>query len=423
MKDGGGSKNQTTTTTSAPPAYLQPYLQHGVEQSRSLYDQGPQEYYPGQTVVGFAPETEEALGLQGDRARAGSPVMAGANAYASSVLAGGGTPTFGMGSNPYSSSVYTPNSGYIGPINPYASSAYRPPSQPNPYAANTYSEAPNNYGAASNPALDAMFNKAADSTQTRLATEFAGSGRNIEASRPARAEELGNLATDFYGGAYENERNRGLEASQGAAGRGLSAYLQGQNIGATGYEAERGRMQEGGLLAQQIGANSFDANQGRTFEGGQADLARRQQAALAGQQIGASGYESERDRMAQELSQQRSQQLGVLGLAPQLAQSDYNDIDRLSQVGQTREDLTGRQYEDAASRYDFGQAAPGNSLDQYLARLQGYPGSAGSTSTPIYRNTAAGVAGGALAGYGIGNQFGYGGYGALLGGLLGYGGG
>jgi hypothetical protein len=277
---GGGSKNQTTTSSSEPPKYLQPYLNYGVSEAKNLYGQGPQQYYPGQTVVGFSPETEAALGMTTNRANSGSPVMAAGNNYAAGVLGTSPTSQFGSATNPY---------------------------------------------------LDSMFNQAANSTQTRLASEFAGSGRNIEASRPARAEELNNLATNLYGGAYEGGQNR----------------------------------------------------------------------------------------MASDLANQRGIQLGVLNQAPQLAQADYYDIDRLRGVGQTREDLTGRQYEDAAARFDFEQAAPGNSLDQYLARLQGYPGGASSTSTPIYRNTAAGAAGGAMAGYGIGSQFGYGGWGALLGGLLG----
>jgi hypothetical protein len=75
--------------------------------------------------------------------------------------------------------------------------------------------------------------------------------------------------------------------------------------------------------------------------------------------------------------------------------------------------------EDAAARWDYGQQAPGLALDQYITRLQGQPGTNVTTSTPIYRNQVAGGLGGAMAGSQVGGQFGYGGYGALLGGLLG----
>jgi hypothetical protein len=286
MSKGGSSKPQTTTTTTEPPKYLAPFLQQGMQGAQSLYNQGPAEYYPGQTVVGFSPETESALGMQSSRAQNGSPIMQGANNYASGVLNGGQQAMFGTGQNPH---------------------------------------------------LDAMFNQAANSTQGRLQTEFAGGGRNLAAARPARAEELQNLSTSIYGGAYE----------------------------------------------------------------------------------------SERDRAASEQGQMRAQQLGVLSMAPDLAASDYNDIDRLAAVGQQREDLTGRQMQDEAARWDFGQNAQGSALDQYLGRLNGYPGMSGSSSTPIYRNQAAGALGGAGLGYNIGSQFGGNGgmWGALAGGLLGaYGG-
>lgn len=268
-------KNQTQTTTTAPPKYLEPFLRQGMQDAQTIYGQGGQQYYPGQTVVGFSPESEQAMQMQTQRAQAGSPVMGAANNTARTLLGGNQPLTFGGGSNPY---------------------------------------------------LDRTFNQAADQVQNRLQSDFAGSGRNIVAARPVANDELSQLATGIYGG---------------------------------DYQAERGRM-------------------------------------------------------ATELGQNRGMQLGALGLAPGLAQQDYADIDRLGQVGQQREDLTGRQMQDQAARFDFAQNAPGANLDQYLARLQGYGGSSSSTSTPIYQNRAAGALGGAGVGFGMGGP-----WGALIGGLLG----
>lgn len=272
-------KNQTQTTTTEPPKYLQPFLRGAMTSAQNLYNQGPQQYYPGETVVGFSPETEAALGMQTQRAQNGSPLMGQANQYASNLLQGNQPITFGGATNPY---------------------------------------------------LDSMFNQAAGASQGRLQTEFAGGGRNLAAARPARAEELNDLSTRIYGGAYENERNR----------------------------------------------------------------------------------------MASELGQNRQLQFGALGMAPDLAQADYADIDRLASVGSAREDLTGRQMEDAAARWDFGQNAPGTALDQYLGRLQGYGGSSSSMTTPIHRNAGAGALGGAMLGNmlfpGLGGIIG----GGLLGGLF-----
>jgi hypothetical protein len=312
----GGSKEQNVTQTSEPPEFLRPFLWGAASESERLYNQGPTQYYPGQTVVGFSGETEQALGGMANRATQGSDVNRAASSLAQRTL--GSTPTSAYGN-----------------------------------ASNPYGNAPNMFGGASNPYLDATFNRAADSVQNRLSSQFAGSGRNVGASRAAQASEMNDLATGIYGGAYDNERNRQLTYQQQLTG------------------------------------------------------------------IGSQGYELERDRMTNDIQQQRQQQLATLGLAPQIANQDYADLDRLAGVGAAREDLTGRQMEDAAARWDYAQQAPGLALDQYLTRLQGQPGSTVNTSTPIYRNPVAGGFGGAMAGREIGSEFGYGGWGSAIGGLLG----
>jgi hypothetical protein len=133
------------TTTTEPPAYQKPYLQSGLQRAEGLYQQGP-------SVIPFSPQTETALGLTEQRAMNGSPLTRSAQDYVQNSLQGGF-----LGSNPY---------------------------------------------------LDATFEKARLASQGGLASEFASSGRNIDASAPYRADQLNNLATSIYGGAYENERNR-----------------------------------------------------------------------------------------------------------------------------------------------------------------------------------------------------------------------
>jgi hypothetical protein len=281
-----GSSNsgpQRTTTTTEPPAFIRPFLQYGAEQSRALYETGGPQYYGGNTVVPFSQQTEQALGRTEQRALQGSPVNQAAQQYATGVL--GSTPT-------------------------------------------------SQFGGASNPYLDAQFNRAADATQQRLQSGFAGSGRNIEAARPAASQELNDLATGIYGGAYENERNR----------------------------------------------------------------------------------------MAADLAQQRATQFSVAGMAPQLANQDYVDLNALQGVGGQVEDLAGNLMQDQAARWDFAQNAPQMNLDNYIARVTGaYPGQNATSSTPTYRNRTAGAMGGAMAGAQMGSYFGpWGtGIGAIGGGLLG----
>lgn len=316
---GSSSSPTRTTTVNEPPAFIQPYMQYGAQQGRALYETGGPQYYGGNTVVPFSDQTENALGLTEQRALQGSPVVDAAQNYATNTLSGAPTSQFGAGSNPYGSSA-------------------------------------NPYGSVNNPYLDATFNKGADTIQNRLESQFAGSGRNVAASMPANSDMLTDLATKLYGGAYENERNRGLSYGQ-----------------------------------QQLG-------------------------------IGAQGYESERDRMAQDIEQQRSRQFGVAGLAPSLAGQDYVDLQALQGVGGQVEDLSGRLMEDQAARWDYSQNAPQTNLDNYIARITGgYPGGTSTNTTPTYRNRTAGAAGGALAGAQMGSAFGpWGtGIGAVAGGLLG----
>ena len=48
------------------------------------------------------------------------------------------------------------------------------------------------------PFLTNQFNRAAELTRGRLDTEFAGAGRNLGASIPARSQELQDLAGNFF---------------------------------------------------------------------------------------------------------------------------------------------------------------------------------------------------------------------------------
>lgn len=151
---GSSSGSSNTTTRTEPPQFIQPFLQYGAQQARSLYETGGPQYYPGQTVVPFAPQTEQALALTQQRAVNGSPVTNAAQNYSTSVLNGD----------------YLPG------------------------------------GSNGNPYLDRTFQQAANATQNDLSSEFARSGRNTLASMPVRSDQLNNLATSIYGGAYQNER-------------------------------------------------------------------------------------------------------------------------------------------------------------------------------------------------------------------------
>lgn len=167
----GGGGNQTTRTE--PPRYQLPYLERGLGYAQDQYSRTAS----GQNIAPMSSETERALSQIAGRADSGSLANANAQNYATRSLTGGF-----LGSNPYMNQLQQ----------------FSNPGQ--------------------NPHLDNTFNQAALATQNQLASQFAGRGRNVDASEGLRAQQLGDLATNIYGGAYENDRNRALQATGMQAG-------------------------------------------------------------------------------------------------------------------------------------------------------------------------------------------------------------
>lgn len=148
--------NQVTKTE--PPSYQLPYLQEGLGYARGLFAEGGPQQYSGNTVVPFAPQTEQALAGIEQRAVNGSPVTRAGQGLVTDTL----------------------NGKYLSPD--------------------------------TNPYLQSTFDKAAQATQASLEGQFAGTGRNVAASLPARTDMLTSLATQIYGGAYNQERDRQNQA-------------------------------------------------------------------------------------------------------------------------------------------------------------------------------------------------------------------
>jgi hypothetical protein len=152
---GGGSQSSTVSQKADPWSGIQPQLLDAAKDTQNLYKQGllnPQ-YYPGQTIAPQSQETQQALQSQIQRAQNGSPLTAQAQDYTKGLLGGD----------------------YL-----------------------------NN-----NPHLDATYNRAADQVQSRVNSAFEAGGRHGGgANQRVLGQSLGDLATNIYGGAYDNERNR-----------------------------------------------------------------------------------------------------------------------------------------------------------------------------------------------------------------------
>ena len=122
-----------------------------------------------------------------------------------------------------------------------------------------------------------------------------------------------------------------------------------------------------------------------------------------------------------QFNRERDRQFQATQIAPQLGEMDFNDIARLQQVGQDRESLEMAKLQDAIARFDYSQQQPYIKLNQYLGAL-GAPVPTTTVSTqPIFRNTGAGLLGGALTGANIAGMIPglTPGLGAIGGGLLG----
>ena len=118
---------------------------------------------------------------------------------------------------------------------------------------------------------------------------------------------------------------------------------------------------------------------------------------------------------------ERQNQVAATQIAPQLGEMDYNDIARLQQVGQERESLEMAKLQDAIARYDYDQTQPYQKLNYYLGSLGAAVPSTTVSTQPVFRNTGAGLLGGAMTGANIAKMIpGVGaGMGAIGGGLLG----
>lgn len=180
---GGGAKPQEQSTQSEPWGPAQKYLDRGLKRAEALY-KGPtgREYYPGQTYVGPSDVTQEAQRAILERAR-----------------------------NP---AAY--EQAFQGNLTDTLSGKYLSPE--------------------SNPWLKGTFDKASNDVQARLGSTFnAAGGFGGGLHQQGMQEGLQGLATDIYGGNYQAERDRMMQAGgqvPAAAGLDWQRLAAMQGVGA-----------------------------------------------------------------------------------------------------------------------------------------------------------------------------------------------
>jgi hypothetical protein len=246
----------------------------------------------------------------------------------------------------------------------------------------------------SNPYLQGAIDRAIDPVKDKIQSQFAMSGRyGSGANQDVLAKSLGDVASNIAYGDYQRERQNQLNAQQ-----------QLGNLAQQQFANQSGAIGALGNLQQQQFANQSGAL-GALGNLSQADIQRR----LAG---GSALSAMDTARMARQLEGTK--------LAPQFAELDYRDAQRLAQVGSARESDAMAQLQDNINRFNYEQNIDDQKLRNYMALISG--GTVGSnTIQPVFRNQGASALGGALGGAQLASLINpsYAGMGAIGGGLLG----
>lgn len=216
---------QTTTQTTAPWIGQQGPLQSIYRYGEALMGT-PQSYFPGQTVAGFAPAQEIALGLTQQRALGGNPAQNALGGYLAGQLQ---QPGVGVAPAVEASGQLAGAAGAgLTGLQGLAGGG------PNPYLDQMFQ--------AGTRALNRNFQ---ESVVPSLNATFGGAGRtggglhqqSLTDAGQRHQETVGDFAANLYGGQYQADQNRRLAASQGligAAGTGIGglANLYGQQTAA-----------------------------------------------------------------------------------------------------------------------------------------------------------------------------------------------
>ncbi|KKK78557.1 hypothetical protein LCGC14_2842380 [marine sediment metagenome] len=114
-------------------------------------------------------------------------------------------------------------------------------------------------------------------------------------------------------------------------------------------------------------------------------------------------YGRERGLQESAFGRERGFQESAAARAPGLAREDYADIGKLRDVGQAREELSSANLAEDMARHAFGQAEPGQRLEDYMRLITGSFGGTTTTQLPqgAGSNPLMQLAGGADLGTGL----------------------
>ena len=151
------------------------------------------------------------------------------------------------------------------------------------------------------------------------------------------------------------------------AGRGVNPFLAGA------------LEQTNRLAGEQFNRNIQNLQSSAASAGRYGSSAMGQQAGTA-QDIFARALAEQGGQLAYNSAEaERARQMAAVGAAPQMAQADYADIQRLLSVGGAKEAQSAAELQDAMNRFNFQQNLPQMKLQQYANLYSSAP--QGSTTT------------------------------------------
>ena len=321
-----------TTTTQIDPT-IQPFLSYGLSEAQRLYQAGGPQYYPGQTYVGPSQTTQTGLQALEQRAMQGNPLVGAAQGAVGGAIQGQQSPAAQMYQNIYGQAGSNPtNQFYTGLMG----------GTQNPAMAGTQATASGQF-LSGNPFFQGAFAPAAQAATQQFQTAIGDIG--------SAASKAGRYGSGAMGTLQDRASGQLAQSLSNTAGQlAYQNYAQERGL----QESAQGRL--AGLSQQDI-ANQMAAAQG---------LGGNYQQALATQLAATSG-------VGQTFASDVGRQLTAAGMAPGLAQSDYQDIQNLLAAGQAREGYTGQQTAADIARFNFQQNAPQQNLATFLSGVYGNP--------------------------------------------------
>lgn len=186
MSSGGGGTTRTETVSNSEPwKGVQPFYKKGFAEAEENVLNRPLEFFPGQTVEPFAPETEQALQLQTQRATGGDPNFQAGQQQLQQTLGG-------------------------------------------------------DFLNAGNPWMDMVSNRVGGDVRRQVDSRFAGAGRNM--GSPGHVEALARGTAEgmapYQFAAYEGERARQMGLIPQAQQFGNQPYTDAAALGQVGGARE-----------------------------------------------------------------------------------------------------------------------------------------------------------------------------------------